>query len=34
VSRINKLGWSQNITLEEGIKSVYKSVLEEGVFDN
>jgi GDP-L-fucose synthase len=34
VSRINKLGWSQSITLEEGIKSVYKSVLEEGVFDN
>jgi GDP-L-fucose synthase len=34
VSRINKLGWSQQITLEDGIKSVYDTVLKEGIFDN
>ena len=32
MSRMHSLGWKHQISLEEGIKSVYKDVLEQGLF--
>jgi GDP-L-fucose synthase len=32
VSRINNMGWKAKIGLEDGIRTVYKSVLEKNIF--
>jgi GDP-L-fucose synthase len=34
VSKLEKVGWKYSISLQEGIASVYKEVLERKVFDN
>jgi GDP-L-fucose synthase len=33
VSKLEKVGWKYKISLEEGISSVYKEVLEKKIFD-
>lgn len=33
VSKINKLGWKYSIPLEQGIRDVYRQVLEDGLFE-
>jgi GDP-L-fucose synthase len=34
VSKLEKVGWKYKISLQEGITSVYKEVLEKNIFDN
>jgi GDP-L-fucose synthase len=34
VSKLEKVGWKYKISLQEGIASVYKEVLEKKIFDN
>jgi GDP-L-fucose synthase len=34
VSKLEKVGWKYKISLQEGITSVYKEVLEKKIFDN
>lgn len=33
MSKLHNMGWHHNIELEEGVRSVYKDVLEQGLFD-